>query len=119
MRQYLIYSKYYSEPQFWNKLRRIVKQASSHLLYYALLLYYVMLDNKVTLNSKAMIVAALGYLILPLDALPDFIPALGLTDDLAALTMVYNKVKKSITAETEKKADEKVVELMGIGKRKA
>jgi uncharacterized membrane protein YkvA (DUF1232 family) len=111
MREYQHYSKYYSEPGFWNKLRKIVNRASSQLVYYALLLYYVMLDNKVALRSKALIVAALGYLIFPLDALPDFIPAIGLTDDLTALIMVYNKVKNSITAETETKASEKAAEL--------
>jgi len=117
MRDYQNYSKYYSEPGFWNKLKKIVKRASSQLVYYALLLYYVMLDNKVALKSKALIVAALGYLIFPLDALPDFIPAIGLTDDLTALIMVYNKVKNSITAETETRAKEKADELMGKSQR--
>jgi uncharacterized membrane protein YkvA (DUF1232 family) len=117
MREYQNYSKYYSEPEFWKKLKKIVKRASSQLVYHALLLYYVLLDNKVALNSKALIVAALGYLIFPLDALPDFIPAIGLTDDLAALIMVFNKVKNSITAETETKAKEKAAELMGEGQK--
>lgn len=115
MRQYQNYSKYYSDPGFWNKLKKIVKRASSPLVYFALLLYYVMLNNKVALKSKALIVAALGYLIFPLDALPDFIPALGLTDDLTALMMVYKKVKSSITAEIETRAHEKANELMVSG----
>lgn len=57
-----------------------------------------------------LILGALGYFILPVDAIPDFIPVAGYTDDLAALTAIYNIVKGSIGPEAALRADEKLKE---------
>ncbi len=43
-------------------------------------------------KDKAMIIGALGYLISPLDVIPDAIPIAGLSDDLAVLIFVLHKV---------------------------
>ena len=40
------------------------------------------------LRDKAIIIGALGYLISPLDAVPDAIPIAGLSDDLGVLLYV-------------------------------
>jgi uncharacterized membrane protein YkvA (DUF1232 family) len=42
------------------------------------------LDNSETpAPLKALIYGAIGYIILPIDLIPDFIPVIGFTDDLA------------------------------------
>lgn len=41
---------------------------------------------------KARIVGAIGYTILPIDAIPDFIPVVGFTDDLAIVTTLLATV---------------------------
>ena len=56
-------------------------------------------------------IVALGYLILPLDLIPDTIPVIGFTDDLTALTTAYEIVKSSITPEIEARAKAKADEL--------
>lgn len=56
---------------------------------------------------------ALGYLILPIDLIPDVVPVLGLTDDAAAITLAYDTVKASITPEIERKAKEKLAQWFG------
>lgn len=38
-------------------------------------LYYMLQDDKVSLQHKTYIVGALGYFILPIDLIPDGIPA--------------------------------------------
>ena len=47
-------------------------------------------DKKV----KAIAIGALLYLIFPLDAIPDIIPALGLTDDVAVITVAISNLTK-------------------------
>ena len=47
-------------------------------------------------KSLVMITGALIYFVTPLDLIPDFIPALGLTDDLAIVVWVYNSLKEDI-----------------------
>ena len=49
-----------------------------------------------SLKDKAIIIGALGYLISPLDAVPDAIPIAGLSDDLGVLLYVLNKVWSSV-----------------------
>ncbi len=50
----------------------------------------------VSLENMALIVAALLYFVMPLDALPDFIMAFGLTDDVALLAWTWSKVKDEV-----------------------
>ena len=62
----------------------------------------------VTLKDKSVIIGALGYLILPLDLIPDFIPIVGITDDVSAIALAYKTVKGSITPEIEAQARNKI-----------
>ena len=48
--------------------------------------------------SLLLIVFALIYFITPTDVIPDFIPALGFTDDASVLYLVYRKLSKDIEA---------------------
>ena len=105
------YQSKYSESKFWSKIKTIIKNAGKDLLYLALLLYYVLQSDDVSLRHKATIIGALGYLILPLDFIPDTIPVIGFTDDLTALTTAYEIVKSSITPEIEARAKAKADEL--------
>ena len=76
----------------------------------ALLLFYVLQSPDVPIAKKTIIIGALGYLILPFDFIPDFIPALGFTDDAAALAAALKTIKSSITPEIEAKAKAKANE---------
>lgn len=107
------YGKYredYSETEFWGKLRKIVGKVGVKLLYIALLLYYAMKNPATSAGDRAKIIGALGYFILPVDLLPDFIPMAGYTDDLAALTWALYSVSKNITPEVKIQAREKLAE---------
>ncbi len=43
-----------------------------------------------------LIVFALLYFVIPTDAIPDFLPALGFTDDISILYFVWNQVNTDI-----------------------
>ena len=62
-------------------------------------------------GRPALILGALGYLILPLDLIVDVIPVFGFTDDIAPLTLAYKALQVSVTPEIEAKAQAKIDEL--------
>lgn len=107
------YQDYYSEPQFWDKAKSVAKQAGIKVIYAALVLYYALQSPSISMKEKGMILGALGYFILPVDLIPDFIPALGFTDDLAALVIVFNKISKAITPEVRAQAKAKLLTWFG------
>lgn len=104
------YSGNYSEEGLWNKLAKFAKKAGIKVVNVTLLLYYVLTCDEVEQKDKLLIMGALGYLILPLDLIPDSIPGLGFTDDLAALLYAYNSVKAHVTPEMEEKAKKQLQE---------
>ena len=108
-----VYQKYYSESGFWKKLGKVAIVAGSRLIYCALLLYYVLKSPDVLIKDKAMIIGALGYFILRVDLIPDFIPIAGYADDMAALVACYNAVKDNVTPEIEQQAQEKLADWFG------
>lgn len=96
MENYNQYSKFYSEDSFWKKMKGFAGKAGIKVVYLALLLYYMLVDEAVELKSKLTIVAALGYFIFPFDLIPDFLPIIGFTDDLSVLMIATSIVKRNI-----------------------
>lgn len=102
------YKDKFTQQGFLDKIQRIAKRAGAKLVYVALLLYYLMQSDKVSLKDKAIIIGALGYLISPLDAVPDAIPIAGLSDDLGVLLYALSKVWSSVDDDMKKQAREKL-----------
>jgi len=111
------YQDYYSEPQFWDKMKSVAMKAGAKVVYAALVLYYALQSPTISMKDKGMILGALGYFILPVDLIPDFLPALGFTDDLAALVIVFNKVSKAITPDVRNQAKKKLLTWFGEPKK--
>ncbi len=107
------YQKHFSESDFWLKLRTLAKKAGVKLTYYALTLYYTLTDPNTPTKYKAVIAGALGYMILPLDLVPDFLPFAGLADDWAALIAAVTYVASAITPAIKARAREKTEEWFG------
>ena len=87
---FMSYRDRFSNNGFIEKISRIAKRAGIKLVYVALILYYTLESDKVSVKDKAIIIGALGYLISPLDVVPDAIPIAGLGDDLAVLLYVLH-----------------------------
>ena len=105
---FMNYSNKFTQKDFVEKISRIAKRAGSKLVYAALILYYTLQSDKVSKADKAIIIGALGYMISPLDVIPDAIPIAGLTDDLAVLLYVLKKVWTGIDPEIVAKARERL-----------
>ena len=105
---FMSYADKFSKSEFAEKIARIAKRAGAKLVYAALILYYTLQSDKVSKADKAIIIGALGYMISPLDVIPDAIPIAGLTDDLAVLLYVLKKVWSGIDPEIIAKARERL-----------
>lgn len=104
------YSNRFSQSDFVEKIARVAKRAGAKLVYAALILFYTLQSDKISVKDKAIIIGALGYLISPLDVVPDAIPIMGLTDDLAVLIYVLKAVWTDIDPDVQQKAKSKLSE---------
>ena len=105
---FMSYKDKFSANGFVEKISRIAKRAGAKLVYVALVLYYTLQSDKVSVKDKAVIIGALGYLISPLDLIPDAFPIAGLTDDLAVLLYVVKKVWGDVSDDVKDKAKSKL-----------
>ena len=107
---FMKYKDRFFKGGFVEKISRIAKRAGVKLVYAALILYYTLESDKVSLKDKATIIGALGYLISPLDVVPDAIPIAGLSDDLAVLIYVLNRVWGDVSDDVKAKAKAKLAQ---------
>ena len=105
---FMAYADKFSAKGFVEKISRIAKRAGVKLVYAALILYYTLESDQVSLKDKATIIGALGYLISPLDVVPDAIPIAGLSDDLAVLIYVLNRIWGDVSEDVKAKAKAKL-----------
>ena len=61
--------------------------------------YYCALDNRTPTRVRGILFAALAYFVMPFDLIPDFVFALGFTDDLAVLTAAVAAIRGHIRPE--------------------
>lgn len=109
------YQKHYSNSSFWDKVKKIAKNAGLKVICYALTLYYVLQKNDVPVAEKGIIIGALGYFILPIDLIPDFIAGLGYTDDVGAMLIVIKKSMDYVDEDIKSKVYLKLNEWFDVG----
>lgn len=100
------YAKYYNTDQFWKKVEVNASKLGKKVLLEVLSLYYMLISEKTPMKIRVIIMAALGYFILPTDMVSDFIPVLGFSDDIAFLSYAFTKAQKYLTPDTKKKASD-------------
>jgi uncharacterized membrane protein YkvA (DUF1232 family) len=103
----------FSEPSFWDKVRDFAVAAGGKVIYVALLLYYATQSDTVPSWARTVIYGALGYFILPLDAIPDAVPVVGYSDDLGALVLAFALVAVNIDDPIRERAREQFRHLFG------
>ncbi len=108
------YGKHFDNETFLDKLKKMARRASSEIIYKALVLYHILLEEKVPFRAKALIIGGLGYLILPTDLVPDFIVGLGFTDDLAAITFVLSQIEEYKSPSIEEKSKKMFEDMLEV-----
>ena len=89
-------------------LKKILLRAGRVIAKPALEGFELIMDNSTPPQVRISIMGALTYLIVPVDLIPDFIPASGFSDDLVALTAVISLWQNHVTPEIKIKAKSKL-----------
>ena len=96
----------FTNQSFWQKLKTNSKSAGKSIIEKVLMLYYSAMDKDTPKWAKGVIFGALAYFIMPVDAIPDFIPVAGYSDDLMTIIGAISVVAVHIKEEHKKKAKE-------------
>lgn len=88
---------------FLAKARRHLGQVP--LARQAVAMYFCLVDPTTPRWAKGVVAAALAYFVLPLDAIPDLLPLIGLSDDMSVLAAAYAAVSHYVTDEHRTRAD--------------
>lgn len=71
-----------------------------------LMLYFIMVSKDTPRSDKLMILSTLSYLVFPIDLISaKRLPVIGWIDEVFSLSVAYQKVRKNITPEIERKTD--------------
>ena len=111
---YKKYTNYFTDSKFWEKMKEVAKKVGLKVTSYALILYYVLEKDDVPLKDKIIITGALGYFILPIDLIPDFIPIAGYTDDVAGMLFAIKKCMNYVDDEIKEKVSAKLVSWFNV-----
>ncbi len=100
----LLDSEVVDEGVFINLLRRAGRQLAGP----ALEALELLLDQTTPTPVRLTMLAALSYLLMPADLIPDFLPVAGFSDDLVALTTMVGLWSNHVTPEIRKRAQRKL-----------
>ena len=89
-------------------LTRYTKSLGQKFVYSALLLFYAYKRSDTPSWAKNIIIGALGYVLAPIDSIPDLTPFLGFTDDLGVMTFGLVSIACYVNDEVRVKAREQL-----------
>lgn len=105
--------KHFSVRKFSEKILKYAKKMGVKLSYYSLLLFYSYQSPHISKQDKLTIAGALGYLIFPIDLMPDFIPAVGFADDLSVIVYAVYRVIANIDEDIKLLANKRMKKFFG------
>ncbi len=91
-----------------NLLSRLLVRAGRTAARPALECLELLLDGATPHQARLTVLAALTYLVLPIDLIPDFIPAAGFGDDMVALTALLGLCSQHITPQIKARVQRKL-----------
>ncbi len=88
--------------------RRVLLKAGRVIALPALEALEMIMDPSTPPQARVSMLAALTYLIMPVDLIPDIIPVAGFSDDLVALTAVISLWNNHMTPQIKQRARSKL-----------
>lgn len=107
----LTYQDKFSKDNLLLKLQHYGRDIGLTVLYNVLQLWYVLQKPEVPAKNKAVIMGALGYLITPLDFIPDLTPILGYNDDAAAILFALYMVRQYVDEKVKTQAKTRLAKI--------
>ena len=98
---------------FWPKVRRVATKVP--FAEDAVALWFAARDPEVPWRTKALIMAALAYFVLPTDVFPDWIPGLGFGDDAAVIAAAIGMAKGALREAHRVEARKVLAKVAGEG----
>ncbi len=96
---------------FWPKIRSAVGYIP--FAEDAVTAYYCAFDRETPLYARATLWSALAYFVLPFDAIPDYLPLVGFTDDAAALATALRMIASHMKPEHREAAKRALDKIAG------
>jgi uncharacterized membrane protein YkvA (DUF1232 family) len=98
------YKDQYTEKRLWRKITRFASRLGVKTVYTTLLMFFAYKRKETPRWAKNIVLGALGYLISPIDLLPDLTPIIGYTDDLGVLGFGLVTIAAFINEDVKKNA---------------
>jgi uncharacterized membrane protein YkvA (DUF1232 family) len=89
-------------------LARLLRRAGRTIARPALECYEMLVDGATPHQARLTALAALTYLMVPLDLIPDFLPAAGFSDDMVAITALLGLCSRHITPTIRTRAKDRL-----------
>lgn len=105
------------EKKLWAKTKSVGLGIGKDIIYKIFCLFFVMRKKEVPTWVKVTAASALGYFIVPVDTVPDFIVGLGYTDDVALITSAFVTLNSYIDDEIKSQAEEAFSKVFKISYR--
>ncbi|HMO38910.1 MAG TPA: YkvA family protein [Saprospiraceae bacterium] len=107
------YMKKFSERKLWGTLRKYARRLGIQAVYSMLLLLHAYRRPDTPRWAKNIVLGVLGYVISPIDAIPDLTPILGYTDDIGMLSFGVVTIAAYINEEVRTKAKKQLKDWFG------
>lgn len=113
------YRHYYPGTGFVHRLGRIALRAGRVAVEQALVLHYTAQDPNTPGWARRTAYGALGYLLAPVDAVPDLTPVVGYSDDWTVIAAALGTLAAHVTPLARERAREKTAAWLGATEEEA
>ena len=91
----------------WDKICKYATKVGRGTARPMIQLFFVLNSNDTPKSKKILIYSAIAYLVLPIDLISaKRLPVIGWIDEVVSLTIAYQKMKRHITPEIERKVED-------------
>lgn len=102
------YQDKFSEVKLWSFLKNSAQKLGTKTVYSALLLFYAYRRKETPAWAKRIVIGTLGYLLAPIDAIPDLSPIIGFTDDIGILSFGLVTIASFVNTDVKANARERL-----------